>query len=260
MPGWTVRASGEGLTTESVVTDDRGHFMLPLPRGGVWTPRFSLKRAGRELHHSPLVEQFEVAPGRVAQLMIELPSSSLAVRVVDEQGRPAPSMDLSFIPVGGSGEFHEETRLLVKTDDQGFARHQWLHPGTWVVRIYGGQVLSPLDGKPFELNEGQALVLPDIVLQRGCTVTGQAWGAPGVRLGDDVEVLFLGDDGQRHSTTLGRDESFRMTSLPPGSWQVVLASRSNRGELIHVPAGVGQRLNLTSGQEVEIELVMLPVR
>lgn len=259
VPGWTVSAfSLMGGKAPKVVTDDQGRFALTLPGAGRWTPRLS--KIGGASGQGPDLQSMEIEPGGVALLDVELPTSSISVRIVDGEGTAVTDVGISFRRLDKRASPSETYGVRGRPDEQGMARAGWLEPGTWLVEVRDGWAWIGSAGEPFELLEGAAHIHPDLVVQPACRVRGQAWATPGVLVGDQVEVLFIGEEGLRESARLKDDGSFAIFWLSPGRWQVVLAEKHDSGSPVHVPSNAGQILHLVAGQEVTVELIMSPLR
>ena len=261
LAGWTVSAYGNVTgSPPAAVSDEQGRFELALPGGGSWRPRLTLLHDGRVRRQGPELAPVQIEPGGVALLDVVLPSASIAVRLVDEQGAAVTDLAVSIKRVDAGAEHSETYGVRQHPDEQGTARADYLRAGTWQVEVPHGWTWTAVAGEPFELADGAAYVHPDLVLRRACTVRGHAWAAPGVLAGDDVELLFIDDEGQREQTVIDDDGSFDISWLPPGRWQVVLVQERGGRTPVDVPPGAGQLLQLASGDDVTIDLVMSPLR
>ncbi|GEM_PF-2790229 len=256
--GWTVSAIGMANVPPQVVTDEQGRFVLALPGAGQWTPRLFM--GSWRSRPGPDLLPVDIEPGGVALLDIELPASSISVRVVTGEGTAVNDVGITFRRVDDGASQAAASGVRGHADEHGVVRAQWLEAGTWAVEMSGGWGWVGLATEPFVLIDGAAYVHPDLVVQRACQVSGQAWATPGVLVGGGVQVLFIDEEGRRESTRIKGDGSFEITSLPPGVWQAVLAETRYSGPQVDVPSGVGQVLHLSSGQEATLELVMVPLR
>lgn len=256
--GWTVNAIGMAQVPPQVVTDELGRFVLALPGAGQWTPRLFM--GSWRSRPGPDLLPVDIEPGGVALLDIELPASSISVRVITGKGTGVTDVGITFRRVDDGASQAAASGVRAHADEHGMVRAQWLEAGTWAVEMSGGWGWVGVASEPFELLEGAAYVHPDLLVQRACQVRGQAWATPGVLVGGGVQVLFIDEEGRRESIRLDSDGSFYASSLAPGLWQVVLAETRYTDPPVDVPSGVGQLLHLSSGQEVTTELVMLPLR
>ena len=243
--GWTARVLG---MSDEVVSDDQGRYALDLPGAGRWTLQL--------FHGKQRVDRVvEVAPGAVAVEDLALPDTTLEARLLSSDGAPVTDVWATVKQLDATVPFPYRAGLRVKPDEQGVVRARWLPAGRWVVEVEHGWSWQERSSAPFNLHEGDRHVVPDLVLVAACTVRGHAFVAPGVAL-EKGTVLFIRDDGARETTYVGHSGDYDITWIPAGRWQVALVTDTSMA----IPPGVGEVLELAPGDDVELDLVMKPLR
>lgn len=214
----------------SYVTDEAGHYSVPISVAGTYTVFFR-PPAGSPL----LAEAYDNAapwnPTRIVVGSVDITgvdavlerAGSLSGRVVDADGDPIAAVQVQL----QSAAFQ---LAYVTTDADGVYTAPDLRPGAWRVGFEpptGSPFVAELydDARTYEtqtvvtLASGEAKTLNDAVLARGNTISGRILAPDGTpRAGIEVNASSEAGGGRGGST--GDDGTYTITGLADGDYTV----------------------------------------
>lgn len=154
------------------------------------------------------------------QLVLPAPGS-VAGSVLDVAGRPVLGATLTLVRLRADLDAPAlpGTPLRAVSDERGQYLFAAVAPGLWRV-----EVREPGRGSDLEVlrvEEGEALVLRDLLVDGGGSVEGTVRDGRGQRLdGVRVEARRLDADAQPEETRTRPDGSYALVGLSPGTWRV----------------------------------------
>jgi hypothetical protein len=236
-------------------SDEEGLFSGALPREGRW-PVF-VEAQAKSVTAATEVQVEAPSSGGPAQILVQIPNTSISGLIVDPQGQPVPGAAIEALA--------EPARDLAqaRSDAEGQFRLRGLEPG--LVRLSAqakvGSRRLRLDGLLIDLADSAHQDQLRLVLQEGVALRGRVIGRNGPIAGARIDVTPLGPTPSLGTpvSSSPSDGSFEV-ELPAGSTGAtavvqapghVLTFRTLRGSLetdwLIVPEEVGGDLEVLRG-------------
>ena len=233
-------------------TDERGEYVLWLPRQGPW--HFELDCESRGVRLERTVEIRERVEQRVD---FELPGGTVAGRVVDAGRRTLPGREIwldSERAPGDTGDALASSWPRARSDAQGHFEFHDLPAGHYVLRAgpegrSGDSEAHAFARVELDLAAGQQLADVEIVLAPECVLRGRVSFPAGVAPATARVVAF--DEAGRPCAGARSegDGSFVLRGLPEGRF----AFQAECGAWI---SPISERQALEPGRERELELTL----
>lgn len=225
--GQGVRLVGGAAAVHEAETDHEGRFRFGGLEAGSYELVLSSLRG--EVRHR---ETLEIAADR--EVLIELRTADLAGRVLDSaDSSPISGAAVTLVPVSGAGE--HDIPAETRTDSRGAFRLVGVAEGTWKV-----QAVAEGYG-PGEVDVTVGGVLPDDLDLRLQATEGLTLEAllPSGRPPGQVSLAVLDTAGRSMASgtyPVGENGRVRVSSVPPGTWEIVLDAPEAAPAVVSVTA------------------------
>ncbi len=205
----------------------------------------------------------DAAPARLEDRDLDLPAlrllepGSVAGSVIDPESRPILGARVTLVRLRPDGDAPPLPGgpLLAVSDDRGAYLFPQVAAGLW--RLEAEDVGRGADVEVLRMDEAEALVARDLVLDAGGGIEGVVRDALGLRLdGVRLRAYRVEADVEPQDTRSRSDGGYAFRGLVPGAWRVEVADgpreSARREALLTVRAGETERLDFEPAPRGEI--------